>query len=141
MLAETFVLFPHDLIKRYPSGTFRGEYGRSTEYLLGEYFYFTPSLRDSYSAGGSFEYNSTIFPKVIEKLLSLKENIEYILDNASHDFQELAYDTWEELGVDLDRSIFRKNYYLVLDRIGQSHLKDELQEANLNSLSVLYQLY
>lgn len=141
VLAETFVLFPHDLIKRYPSGTFRGEYGRSTEYLLGEYFYFTPSLRDSYSAGGSFEYNSTIFPKVIEKLLSLKENIEYILDNASHDFQELAYDTWEELGVDLDRSIFRKNYYLVLDRIGQSHLKDELQEANLNSLSALYQLY
>ena len=38
VLAETFVLFPHDLIKRYPSGTFRGEYGRSTEYLLGEYF-------------------------------------------------------------------------------------------------------
>ena len=140
VLAETFVLFPNDLIKRYPSGLFRGEYGRSTEYLLEQYFFFTPSLRDSYSAGGIYMYNDVEFPQVIAKLKTLKSTIESILTDASEDFKNIAYKTWQEVLAKEWTKDFRKDYYAVLDKIGEMYLKNELKDAELESLSYLYNL-
>lgn len=138
VLAETMVLFPHDLIKRFPSGMFRGEYGRSTEYLLDQYFYFTPSLRDSYSAGGAFIYNNVEFPQVISRLKSLHDRISIILSEASEDFKCMAYKYWNELNLDFEKKDFAQDYDKVLDNIGENHLKIELRDAEVPSLSNLY---
>lgn len=138
VLAETMVLFPHDLIKKFPSGMFRGEYGRSTEYLLEQYFYFTPSLRDSYSAGGAFIYRDVKFPQVIARLKSLQDRISKILEEASEDFKKMAYKYWGELNLDLEEQNFSQDYDKVLDSIGKNHLEEELQKAGISSLSKLY---
>lgn len=138
VLAETMVLFPHDLIKRFPSGMFRGEYGRSTEYLLEQYFYFTPSLRDSYSAGGTFIYNNVEFPQVISRLKSLHDRISIILREASEDFKSMAYKYWDELNLNFEKKDFAQDYDKVLDNIGENHLEIELRDAEIPSLSKLY---
>ena len=141
VIAETFVIYPQDIIKKYPSGIFRGEYGRCLEYLLSQYFYFTTSLRDSYSAGGTFNYNGVDFPQTLYTLNKISDNILDILYGASDSFIDLSYKSWQESGYTVTNpDDFKESYFSMLNQIGNRYLDRELNDSQLNDLSAFLQI-
>ena len=128
--AEIFVLFPQDLIS---SG--KAKYTRATEFLLTHYFYYSSSLRDFFSAGGQWTYEDVGFPKMLENLAMLKPQITYVLENANHEFMELAYSSWQELDIHLKKASFSDDYYSVIDYLGNLHFNIKLRDAGVEYLS------
>lgn len=133
-LAEVLILFPQDHIKD-GKGKSHDKYLRSAEYLIGTYYYYATNFRDFFSSGKKYIYNDVHFPKFVANLNEHSEEIHEILIHANSAFQTLAYQSWEEMGVQLSMTSFENDYKAILDTIGDQYLKDELQKANVKKLS------
>ena len=128
--AEIIVLYPQDLMRNG-----RADYSRSHEFLITNYFYYSSSFRDFFSAGGKWLYRDASFPRAIGVLHSLHEEIRYVLNNANDSFVKLAYHSWEELGLVLSFNNFQKDYFAVINYIGNTNYQKEISSTNLTSLS------
>lgn len=133
--AEVFVLFPQDLLHTTSKGTIRSDYGRSAEYLIMTYFYYSSSFRDFFSAGGQWEYNDIKFPQVIQKIFQLKNEIQSILSTANDEFKKIAYESWEELGLNVTKTNFADDYETILKHLGRNNFSDLLKESKVDHLS------
>src|SRR5699024_4012844 len=68
IIAELLILYPHDLIQT--SGyqeNIKSNYDRISQSLVSKYFYYSPSVRDLFSAGGKIKINNVFFPRLLEK--------------------------------------------------------------------------
>lgn len=130
--AEVLVLFPQDLITSK-----KADYSRAHEFIISNYFYYSSSFRDFFSAGGKWKYNDTEFPQSLGTLHKLAPKINEILSHASIEFQELAYQNWEELKIPFDKKSFRDDYHKVINFIGEYNFSQKLNESKINSLSNL----
>lgn len=118
ILAEIYILFPDNIIKFKRDGSpDSSDYNNATKYLISNYFYYSSSLRDLFSAGGKFTHNGVNYSRVIGNLNKYKVEINDILDTANDDFQSLAFNTWSQRhSIDTQLS-FKENYCNILDQI------------------------
>lgn len=135
--AEIFILYPQDLLSTITSGALRSDYSRSAEFLIMNYYYYSSSFRDFFSAGGKWEYNDVKFPQVIKRIYEHRQTIIETLENANSAFKELAYDSWNELNLSLGKVSFIDDYKKVLDYLGKQSFPTELKESRVNNLSNL----
>lgn len=89
IISELMILFPQDLLKH------RSNYENSTEYLITAYFYYSPSLRDIFTAGGKSIINNVSLPKIVGRYIELNDVIKHVLFNQSEDFRKKAYNSWK----------------------------------------------
>lgn len=132
LLAEILILFPHDILQT-PHAT----YSRSHEYLISQYFYYSSSFRDNFSASGRCNIQGNDLPQIINKLIRLQEDIRYLLNTASSEFKEQAYILWDELPVQVEKQSFTEDYKRIIDYIWNQNYKSNLQNDNIESLSSL----
>lgn len=132
--AEVLILFPQDLISAS-----KANYTRAHEFIITNHFYYSSSFRDFFSAGGKWTKENVEFPKSIETFHNLRSTILIMLEEASEDFQSIAYESWETLGtsVHLSKESFVDDYKAVIDSIGRVNFYNELQELKLDNLSSL----
>ncbi|CQR24980.1 hypothetical protein BN1356_01324 [Streptococcus varani] len=132
--AEVLILFPQDLISAS-----KANYTRAHEFIITNHFYYSSSFRDFFSAGGKWTKENVDFPKSIETFYSLRRTILCMLEEASEDFQFIAYESWKTLGknVHLSKDSFVDDYKAVIDSIGRVNFYNELQELELDNLSSL----
>ncbi|WP_242227312.1 hypothetical protein [Bacillus cereus group sp. BfR-BA-01315] len=135
--AEIFILYPQDLLNTTTKGAIRSDYSRSAEYLIMNHYYYSSSFRDFFSAGGQWEYNSVKFPQVIKRIHENRQAILETLENANLAFKELAYNSWEELNLSLEKARFVDDYKIVLDYLGKLNFPVEMKKSNLINLSNL----
>lgn len=130
--SEVLVLFPQDLITSK-----KADYTRAHEFIISNHFYYSSSFRDFFSAGGKWKYNGVEFPQSVGTLYRLSPKINEILSQASIEFQNLAYQNWEQLNISLDKTSFVKDYYKIIDFIGEFNFSQKLNESKINNLSNL----
>ncbi|HFU4517252.1 TPA: hypothetical protein ACGPA4_000131 [Streptococcus suis] len=130
--SEVLILFPQDLI----SAT-KANYSRAHEFIISNHFYYSSSFRDFFSAGGKWEHNSVEFPKSVQTFHELKDEILQMIGEANEDFQQLAYQSWETLGIPFPKKSFLEDYKSVINLIGRVNFYNELKEANLSEFSSL----
>jgi len=138
IIAEFFILFPHDLINTNRHEKNKSNYKRISKVLVSKHFYYDSSIRDLFSAGGVFKINGIDFPQIIKKMIEYREILEKILESADADFQFAAYNFWYEIGFKADKNInFYNNYLKLLDHLGENNFKNTLYNSNTESLSTL----
>lgn len=131
VISEVLVLYPQDLLNQP-----RGIYRRSTEHVLVSHFYYRSSFRDFFSASGKWEVNGVHFPKVLNRLYDNREIILDIIKNANTDFKELALASWSDfLDFTFTEEPFKDRYFIILDKIGEQHFAELLNDAKINRLS------
>lgn len=136
LIAEMLILFPNDLLKTIGSKEKgKSDYTRITKYLISNYFFYSPSTRDLFSAGGKYNYNNINFPKIVYQFKNHSSKIIQILKNQSSDFKELAYRNWSEENIQFKKLNIIDDYKDLLDHLGQKYLKETLKEANENKLT------
>lgn len=131
VISELLVLFPQDFLRS------KSNYDNATEYLISAYFYYTPSLRDLFSAGGKFDIHGVKFPRIVNNIIEHKKEIHNILANQSADFKEKAYESWSKLPIELTRTSLKEDYKKTLDYLGRIFLEEELNSAHIDKLSSL----
>lgn len=67
----------------------------------------------------------------------LKDEILQMIGEANEDFQQLAYQSWETLGIPFPKKSFLEDYKSVINLIGRVNFYNELKEANLSEFSSL----
>lgn len=132
LLAEILILFPHDILKQ-PQAT----YSRSHEYLISQYFYYSSSFRDHFSASGKCYILENRLPRIIQKFVSLSEDIRDLLNSASNEFKKQAYILWNELPVQVNQESFTEDYKKIIDYIWKKYYEPTLQNKKIKSLSSL----
>lgn len=130
---ELLILFPDDLLH----GDSRSKYIRSAEYLLETYYVYNSSLRDLFSSGGVYIFKNTDFPKIIGTLVSLKEQLNHTLYNASDDFFELCKDNWSKtIPPHLISNNLYDSYTAIIDYLGSKEpYSNLLKQANIANMS------
>lgn len=130
---ELLILFPDDLLH----GSRQSKYTRSAEYLLETYYVYNKSLRDLFSSGGVYLFNEVVFPKMIGTLISLKELLNYTLNNASNDFFELCKDSWgENIPNELISNDLYDSYHAILNYLGRIEPYNKLlKQVKVDNLS------
>lgn len=131
--AELLILFPDDLLH----GSNHSKYTRSAEYLLEAYYVYNKSLRDLFSSGGVYTFNTTDFPKIIGTLVFLRELLIQTLNNASDDFFELCKENWSKnLPTDLISNNLYDSYKAILNYLGSLEPYNKLlEQSNVQKLS------
>ncbi|WP_436938040.1 hypothetical protein [Staphylococcus xylosus] len=136
LISELLVLYPQDLLKTNgEKEKGKSDYTRVTIHLISTYFYYSPSTRDLFTAGGKFIYKNVSFPKIVEQFRKNKQTIIWTLENHSSDFKDLMYKNWDELGIPLEKNDVIKDYKKVLNYLGQENLKNTLKQANVENLT------
>lgn len=132
--AQVLILYPQDLIS-----SSRANYARAHEFIITAHFYYSSSFRDFFSAGGKWIVKDVEFPKTVETFYSLKNDILNTINEANSDFQNLAYQSWETIGtqLQLSRNSFLDDYKTVIDFIGQANFSTELSSADIRKFSDL----
>ena len=77
------------------------------------------------------------FPKSVQTFHELKDEILQMIGEANEDFQQLAYQSWETLGIPFPKKSFLEDYKSVINLIGRVNFYNELKEANLSEFSSL----
>lgn len=130
LIAEMLILFPNDLLKTIGSQEKgKSDYTRITKYLISTYFFYSPSTRDLFSAGGKYTYNNVDFPKIIYQFKNHAPKIIDILKNQSSDFKELAYKNWLEENINLKNENIIEDYKYLLNHLGKKYLSKTLKKA------------
>ena len=129
VISEILILFPQDLLKP------RSDYSRSAEHLIMTYFYYSNSFRDFFSASGKWNFDNAKFPQIVKRIYDNRLMIFELLEGANEAFQELAYQLWEEQGMDFKKDNFKDDYLITLDELGRLHIYEELQKTSLSTLS------
>lgn len=135
LIAELFLLFPSDLLGRKTN-----VYRRSAIHLITVHYVFSNALRDNFSASGTFKYNNVDLPHVYLRLKHLAPVIKNLINQASEDFKELLYSTWEQdhLIISKSENTF-EDYKNVIDSVinqsKDSNLLEDFEKANISTLS------
>src|SRR5699024_1885780 len=124
LISELLILYPQDILKS------KSDYKRVTEYLISTYFYYSPSIRDLFSAGGKYVHNNVSFPKVIEQFRYHNNTILKILEEQSPDFKALAYNSWKEIDAPIINQNIVEDYKIILNTLGNEYLSEELADAD-----------
>lgn len=136
IIAEFLILYPHDLIQT--SGyqeNIKSNYDRISQSLVSTYFYYSPSVRDLFSAGGKIKINNVFFPRLLEKYNLFNSLIINILINSDEDFKSLAYELWSETDCDFTYENILDDFKTLIDYLGNSQFKHSLNKAKITSLS------
>lgn len=133
--AEIFILYPQDLLATTTSGIIRSDYSRSAEYLIVNYYYYSSSFRDFFSAGGQWQYNNVKFPQVIKRIYDNRKIILDTLENANLAFKEIAYNSWSELNLSLEKNSFIEDYKIVLNYLGKMNFQTKIDKSKIVFLS------
>lgn len=131
LISELLILYPQDILR------FKSDYKRVTEYLISTYFYYSPSIRDLFSAGGKYVHNNVSFPKVIEQFRYHNNMILKILEEQSPDFKALAYNSWKEIEAPTIKQDIVEDYKIILNTLGNEYLSEELADADVEQLTNL----
>lgn len=136
LIAEMLILFPNDLLKTIgPQEKSKSDYTRITKYLISTYFFYSPSTRDLFSAGGKYTYNNVDFPKIIHQFKSHSLKIIDILENQSTDFKELAYKNWSEENIYFKKENILEDYKYLLNHLGKKYLSKTLKNAQEKNIT------
>ncbi|WP_321388397.1 hypothetical protein [uncultured Enterococcus sp.] len=94
LMAEGFILFPNDLFSE--SST---KYHKLAKYYMNEYFAFSSSLRDMFSASGRMEFGSNNFSysKVVYHFYRLRGDIESVLLEENEEFIKICQKYWSDI--------------------------------------------
>ncbi|MCO0817273.1 hypothetical protein [Lactococcus lactis] len=135
--SEIAVLYPQDLF----SNT-RTKFNRAAAFMMNSYFYYSSSLRDSFSAGGKWTpefypeiyQNTKVFPHIIKNLKRWSNEIENVCRIQSDDFKEKAYESWKSLDITFEKIDFLADYKKVIDHLGEKIFKEEILKSNKKGL-------
>lgn len=133
---ELLIIYPQDILDTIADEKPKANYNRSTEYLITQYFYYSTSLRDLFSAGGKWEFNGFPLPQVLKRFETYQEIFKEILLNANEDFKCIAYKSWKELNLEFEGD-FKSDYFKVLDYLGELNYSQTLTKAKISTLSNL----
>lgn len=123
VISELFILFAEDLLRK-PNA----DYKQATVYMISEYYYYNPSFRDIFSAGGQYGNYPRMFKTLSDHLL----NIEKILTNSHERFSILCSNKWKR-EINQSYSLFEQ-YCNYLDDIGKQYYSQLLGEKTLSKL-------
>lgn len=94
IIAESFILFPYDLLNS------SANYKNVALNMINEYFVYTSSLRDHFTANGraQFDFNNTYeYPKILKTFFDHSPIINDILENSSiNGIEDKCYAMWKE---------------------------------------------
>lgn len=136
LIAEMLVLFPNDLLKTIGKDEKgKSDYTRITKYLISNYFFYSPSTRDLFSAGGKYTYNNVDFPKIVDRFKIRSSDILKILKNSSLDFKEQAYSNWSEENIKFNQTNIIDDYKKLINHLGKKYLYQTLEKANETNLT------
>ncbi|WEB19423.1 hypothetical protein PUW68_12175 (plasmid) [Staphylococcus haemolyticus] len=136
LITEMLILFPHDLlITTGINEKGKSDYSRITQYLITNYFYYSPSIRDLFSAGGKFNYNNISFPKIVYQFKIHSPKIIDVLEKQSSDFKEFAYKNWSEENIEFSKTNIIEDYKTLLNHLGEKYLKETLKKADESKLT------
>lgn len=124
LLTELFVLFPTDILRK------RNNYSRCINYLIDQYYVYSKSLRDIFSAGGKIDKNGILVPQTIQTFLNYTNSIYFLLETANDEFKEVAYSCW---GI-LPKKDFISDYKLIVNNWVNKEFQEELKELKISSI-------
>ncbi|PAK21113.1 hypothetical protein CJJ23_03550 [Mycoplasmopsis agassizii] len=131
--SQLLLIFPEDLITSK-----RATYERAHEFVISNYFYYSNSFRDFFTAGGKWKLNDVEFPRIIWTIHNLKNNILEILNNPSDDIKNIAYENWKNNNLVLSKKSFLNDYLSIIDFIGKRHFSDLLKKSGIEKLSDIF---
>lgn len=100
IISEILIFYPQDFLK-----TGNCNYDNAIKYMMGNYFVFSPSMRDIFTAGGTYKYRNRTIPKIIKTFEMNIENILKILHTADSDFKNAVHESWKNInGFEFDRN-------------------------------------
>lgn len=138
IIMETMVLYPQDIFKSVGGGQrIKSDYTRASQYIISTYYYFSPSFRDFFSAGGQWFYNGIKLPQVFRILHENRELLIEILEKANQEFIDLCNDSWNEIGIDISSTDYKNSYIEVLNFLGRNNFKDIVNQLPMQRLSTL----
>lgn len=139
--AEIAVLYPQDLFS-----SSRTKFNRASSFMMNSYFYYSSSLRDSFSAGGKWtpdfypqrvkNTSTGVFPHLIQNLQKWNKEIGYVCQNQSVDFKNKAYESWEILDIPLTKQDFFSDYKKVIDHLGNQKYREEILKSEMKNLTL-----
>lgn len=129
IISEVMIIYAHSLIS-----SSKANYDEIAEYLIEEYFVFSSSLRDIFSAGGKHIIKEQEFPKIIKKYQENLYKIEYILKLNNEDLVKRISQIWtKNSNYIYDRNLpLRTNFIHYLNDIGKNQLSSILQGKHLS---------
>lgn len=93
IIAESFILFPYDLLKN------QANYENVAFNMINEYFVYSTSLRDNFSANGREKFsedNKFEYPRILKTFQNSSATIENILKSPStNGFEDKCYSIWQ----------------------------------------------
>lgn len=134
IITEIMILYPDDLIIGSP----RTKYNRAAQYIIDEYYAFSSSLRDLFSASGQVNIENVPFPRIIQNFINNKTMIISTLAQANNDFAIDAINGWEERKlISHEEEDLITKYKKTLDYIGQqdNELLTKINSLGYNQLS------
>lgn len=135
ILAEMLILFAYDLLHHK-----NANYNTSCQYLITQYFCYSPSFRDIFSAGGSKNINNITVPAIVYTFYKQKDNILKIIDHPSSDFKEQAYSVWQKTHSLNSNLNFKQQFFSLLNNIGKNTLNTQLSNLLIKNNLTLSQL-
>lgn len=135
ILCEMLILFPIDLLKTNYSEKNNANYEKCFEYMYSNYFCYSTSLRDIFTAGGKWKYHEINFPQILKKYYQNRYKIREIFLYSSKEFKETVYRSWDSLDIEFGYSDIYSDFLLVIDRIGEIYYKNLLLKTDLAKLS------
>lgn len=139
--SELAVLYPQDLLS-----SSRTKFNKAASFMMDSYFYYSSSLRDTFSAGGKWTpdfysdiyktKNTKVFPHVIQNLRSWNQEIETVCQTQSDDFKNKAYESWKNLNINFEKQDFLKDYKKVIDYLGDQKYSEEILKSGKEGLTL-----
>lgn len=139
LFAELFILYGHDLLKSDNKQIPKADYEQAAAYIISQYFYYSPSFRDFFSAGGRFTYQNESYPRVFEILADNLSLIRNLLHSGNADFIAQCFKQWKLLESQqfrINNESVEKQFYCYLDRIGELYHSNLLGKKKLSSLLI-----
>lgn len=138
IIAISFILFAHDLLRTDSSQNPHAYYDNITAYIFSQYYCYSSSFRDLFSAGGRYHFKEQDYPKSFGQLTKYFLEIKHILSKENESLREKCYLHWQQYIPDV--SIMQKDllslYYIYLDRIGEIYHSKVLGTKKLSELII-----
>lgn len=131
LICEALIIFPSDLLRK------KALYDNINKYFISQYFVFSSSMRDSFSAGGKLSYGSVQFPQIISIFRKHHKEIQEILDNSTREFRHLCSQNWN-IKPSVSTSLFNI-YCKNLDYLGKTYLSEELKILHKTLSQIIFE--
>lgn len=134
IIIEIMLLYPEDLL----NGNRNTKYDRAAQYMIDEYYAYSKSLRDSFSASGQEEINGILFPRIIKNFIDNSNQLLFTLNDSSEDFKKDALEGWLSRNlINSKEKNIEDTYKLVINNIATKDKKllSKIYELGFDDLS------